>query len=213
MTIIEEVLGRLESAKADLADILELIVVNENPEGLPTYKLAETICGKKVRYRLENLVVHLWSAKDYYLRELSENHNQAIAENFGVKLLKHKQSHLIQYLANRIKHSKVTKLKKNMYINAVPHIGTPYLLLTNMSTPGEMKPFFRATGDELPAFEIIGPRVSSSAGDSVGFDTMRISAEIKAASGRVIADTYLVCTEFAEILHTEYSNTQAKNAT
>jgi len=213
MSVIAEILGRLESAQADLEELLELIVVNENPAGLPTYKLAESICGKKVRYRLENLVVHLWAAKDYYQRDIAEEKGQAVADTFASDLLKHKQAHLVQYLANRIKHSNVTKLRKNTYFHAKPFIGTPFLLLTNMSAPGQMKPFFRASGDELPGFEIIGPQLSAPTGTATGFDTMRISAEIKTLNGRVVADTFAVCSEFADLLNSEHNQAKVKNAT
>lgn len=213
MSVIAEILGRLKSAQADLAELLELIAVNENPEGLPTYKLAESICGKKVRYRLENLVVHLWAAKDYYQRDLAEEISQKVADTFASDLLKHKQAHLVQYLANRIKHSNVTKLQKNTYFHAKPSIGIPFLLLTNMSAPGKLKPFFSASGDELPGFEIVGPQLATLAGTTTGFDTMRISAEIKTSNGRVIADTFAVCSEFADLLNTEHKQARAKTFT
>jgi hypothetical protein len=206
MSAIAEVLGRISLAESELSAVRDLVVVNDNPTGLPITVLAQSICGKNLRYKLENLIIHLWSAKDYMSSELEASGGKGASSSFERRLLESKHAHLIQYLANKIKHSKVTRLRKNIYLDARPSIGTPYVFLTNNSVVGRMKPVARFEGEVISSFSLEGPLFKSADESSVGFDTIVVSAKVVAHDGRVISGAYETCREYSKVLNELYDD-------
>lgn len=209
MSSIVEVIGRIQLAKSELQDLMELVIVNENPNSWPLYSLLEPISGTRIRYRLENLLIHLWSAKDYYKSEVLKTMGVVAAKYFVDELHMKRPAQLVQYLANLIKHGEVTRLPNNPFVVQGATLGTPYLRLWNEAYPRRLKPFVEFRGDEVPPFQVLGPYVQAGDHVSLGFDSIRVSAEVVDSKGSVIADCYLTCMEFSDVLKQVYSQAMA----
>ena len=55
----------------DIEDFKDLIQINDTDiELAKRYSLVETISGKKIKNRIENLLISCWSAKDYLKKDI-----------------------------------------------------------------------------------------------------------------------------------------------
>ena len=102
----------------DVDDFKDLIQINDtNIELGIRYSLAQSISGKKIKNRFENLIIACWSAKDYFKKDIVKEIGKDAGKVFENYIFNYEETDLIQYLADSLKHGGIDKgfLNKNRF--------------------------------------------------------------------------------------------------
>ena len=192
----------------DVDEFKELIEINNvDTELIKRYKLCESISGEKIKNRVENLIVACWSSKDWIKKEITSTIDKNVAKVFETNLFKHDTIHLIQYLADSIKHGGIDSnyLKTNKYKNLVPSLGKTTLTLANNSVPGNLKPTYTSESDDVPTFEISSVIFIENGVEHYNFDSIDLSIIIQDKSGNNMGSAMKLVNDYVEITIKEYN--------
>jgi len=191
----------------DVTEFLDLLEINDSRTDLgKRYELCQKIAGEKVINRVENLVVACWSTKDRIKKEIRDGNGGHAASEWEKSLFESDATHMIQYLANSIKHHGIDGgfLKQNMYKNVGPKLGKTFLFMTNSRFPGALKPFFEIEGNSVPPFSIDSVKGMIGGEIYYNFDTVILSVAIEDSQGNRIGQAMESAARFCEnLLETE----------
>ncbi len=192
----------------DIDEFKELIEINDiNSDLNKRYKLCEEISGKKIKNRIENLIVACWSSKDWIKKEIESNIDTGASRIFENNLFNYDNTHLIQYLADSIKHGGIDSrfLRTNKFKISEPRLGQTFLKLVNNSVQGNLKPTYMSEGDNVPPFEISSVILVENGNVYYNFDTIELSVIINDKDGKNIGHAMQLVDNFVTLLKTEYN--------
>jgi hypothetical protein len=203
----EKALEKIKWCKIDVEEFKDLIEINDTSiEFLKRYELCKFIIGAKIKNRIENLIVACWSAKDWIKKDITSLIDSDVAYIFEKNIFEVDNTHLIQYLANSIKHCGIDdkKMNGNKYKDFAPTLEKTVLKLSNQSFPGDLKPSVFYEDYDVPPFQ-----VSSYAGIDgklyYNFDTIDLSIKIVDKNGKYISDAIKVVMEYVDLIKKEFN--------
>lgn len=176
----------------DVEEFKELIQINDSElELVNRYSLLESISGKKIKNRVENLLIACWSAKDYIKKEIIREINENAGKVFENYLFEHEETDLVQFLADSLKHGEIDEkyLKQNKFKVQQPRLENTFLGLSNQSIPGVMKPVFQIEGEDVPGFQIEMVMYTIDWVTYYNYDTILLTVKIIDIDNKIIGDT------------------------
>lgn len=208
MELHNKALEKIQFCIKDVDDFKDLIQINDSDVPLLNrYELLAEISVKGIRNRVENLIIACWSAKDYFKKNIKQEIDEATSSVFEKKLFEHEETHLIQYLADALKHGGIDNnfLKNNIFKHKEPKIGSVILILSNQSVKGTLKPFFSIEGEEsVSAFSIKDVQTISNGKIYYNYDTILLTMRIINVDNDSIANTVDLVSKYISILTRNY---------
>jgi len=188
----ETAFEKIKWCLSDVDEFKELIHINDTElELVNRYSLLEGISGKKIKNRVENLLIACWSAKDYIKKEIIREIGENAGKVFENYLFEYEETDLVQYLADSLKHGGIgdKHLKQNRYKIKQPKLENTFLSLSNQSVPGLMKPVFQVEGEDVPPFEIGMVMFAVNGEIHYNYDTILLTLKIIDIDNNIIGDT------------------------
>jgi len=204
----ESVYEKIKWCNQDIEEFKDLIQINDSAlEITKRYKLLESISGKKIKNRFENLIITCWSAKDYLKKDIIEEISVNTGKVFEKNLFKHKDTDLIQYIADSVKHGGIGNefLKLNKYKKLKPKLENVIFKLSNQSVPGELKPTYKSDSEDLFEFDIKMVKLEVDEVVYYNFDTIHLSMKIIDNENNTIGDAIDLVRDFTKKLKFEYN--------
>ena len=192
----------------DVEDFKDLIQINDTEiELAKRYSLVETISGKKIKNRVENLLISCWSAKDYLKKDIIKEIGENAGKVFENNLFEYEETDLVQYLADSIKHGGIDEkyLKQNRHKITEPKLDKTFLSLSNQSVPGPMKPVYMTEGEDVPGFKIEMVQCIIEGEVHYNFDTILLTVKITDNKNQHIGDAINLVFKFTNYLKREYN--------
>lgn len=176
----------------DVEEFKELIQINDTElELVKRYSLLEDISGKKIKNRVENLLIACWSAKDYIKKEIIREIGENAGKVFENYLFEYEETDLVQYLADSLKHGGIEDkyLKQNKFKNKQPKLENVFLSLSNQSVPGLMKPVLQLEGEDVGRFETGMVMCTINGVTHYNYDTILLTLKIVDIDNKIIGDS------------------------
>lgn len=202
MTYRDRASERVASNVEDVEAFREYIEISSPGTSENHYKLLKALDGQKIHSRVENAFIACWSAKDWFKKDLTDQHGEQLGKAFETAIHSYDACELVAYIANKTKHAAVER--KNRYINKAPRLAKVTLIAINNSFEGRMKPFFGTKGDVVPAFEVAQTKCSINGEDFFGFDTVSVDVEIVDSDNNLVVMARPLIDRFVAILNIEF---------
>ncbi|GDY12692.1 hypothetical protein LBMAG53_15700 [Planctomycetota bacterium] len=198
-------LNRIQYCLADVEELKEYIQINQNDlTSSLRYSLLKSIKGQKIKNRIENLFIALWSAKDWMSKDILSKKNKVSEQSFVDSIHRNTNANLVAYLANATKHGTVDK-GKNIYMVEKPKFGRVILIMVNQSVPGKFKPIYKCTGDDILSFDIEKVSMTVNGETYLNFDKITLDVEIVSDGGNLIRMANAAIEEYCQFIDGEYN--------